>query len=246
MMFCPECGHALDEVDLADPCPSCGGNRRSASVSAQAATSKAEAPPGTVVGHSYPGEAREQIDVSGPTYRSSSIGDPGGGRQVFNGKSPLNEEDVQQVCAILRDALDVIGHHWNHFRVPPDTSDVDAIAEGSHGNRLQVQVTRVERTAWKEVARTGKAESVETDEQRATAIWDAITNKSIRIPPRQRIQLMLVLDAIRTPGYLRSSVVEEFQARYGEQAGKLGYIAVWLVGPTPALTRQLAQKTTRL
>jgi len=230
----------LDEVDLADPCPSCGGNRRSATVSAQAATIKAAAPPGTVVGHSYPGEARERIDVGGPTYRSSSTGDPGGGRQVFDGESPLNEQDVQQVCGILREALDAVGDHWDRFRVPPDISDVDAIAEDSHGNRLQVQVTRVERAAWKEVARMGRAESVETDERRATAIWDAVTKKSRRIPPRQRAQLMLVLDAIRTPGYLRSSVIEEFRTSYGEQAGKLGYVAVWLVGPTTALTRQLA------
>ena len=246
MMFCPECGEVLDEVDLADPCPSCGGNGRSATVSAQAATIKVAAPPGTVVGHSHPGEAREQIDVGGPTYRSSTTGDPGGGRQVFDGESPLNEQDVQQVCDILRDALDVVGDHWDRFRVPPNISDVDAIAEDSHGSRLQVQVTRVERTAWKEVARTGRTESVETDEQRATATWDAITKKSRRIPPRQRAQLVLVLDAIRTPVYLRSSVVEEFRTRYGEQAGKLGYVAVWLVGPTTALTRQLAERTTRL
>jgi hypothetical protein len=120
------------------------------------------------------------------------------------------------------------------------------MAEDSHGNRLQVQVTRVEHTAWKEVARTGRAESVETDEQRATAIWDAITKKSRRIPPKQRAQLMLALDATRTPGYLRNSVVDEFRTRYGEQAGKLGYVAVWLVGPTPALTFQIVERTTRL
>ena len=81
---------------------------------------------------------------------------------------------------------------------------------------------------------------VETDERRAAAIWDAITKKSARLAPSQRAQLVLVLDAIRTPGYLRATVIEVFRAHYGDQAANLGYIAIWLVGPTAALTHQLA------
>lgn len=194
----------------------------------------------TVVTHSHPGDVGEQIDVGAPTYRSSSAADPGGGRQVFDGEPPLHEQDVQQVCDILREALDQAGNHWGGFRVQPEVSDVDAMAEDGYGGRLQVQVTRVEHGAWREVARTGRAESVETDERRAAAVWDAITKKSTRIPPRQRAQPVLVLDALRTPGYLRSAVIEVFRAHYGEQAAHLGYIAIWLVGPTAALTYQLS------
>jgi hypothetical protein len=148
MMFCPDCGEVLDDVDMADPCPSCGRTHRSADVSGRAATIGAVAPPPTVVTHSYPGEAREQIDVGAPTYRSSSTAAPGGGRQVFDGEPPLNEQDVQDVCDVLRDALDGVGDHWGRFRVPLEISDVDAIAEDDHGNCLKVQVTRVERTIW--------------------------------------------------------------------------------------------------
>jgi hypothetical protein len=239
-MFCPDCGGILDDVDLADPCPSCGGNRGSANAPAQPAMGSGTALQPTVVTHSHPGDVGEQIDVGGPTYRSSSAADPEGARQVFDGEPPLHEQDVQQVCDTLREALAQVGDHWGRFRVQPETSDVDAVAQDSHGGRLQVQVTRVEHGAWVEVARTGRAESVETDERRAAAIRDAITKKSARIPPRQRAELVLVLDAIRTPGYLRSTVIEVFRAHYGDQARNLGYIAIWLVGPTAALTNQLS------
>jgi hypothetical protein len=239
-MFCPDCGEVLDDVDLADPCPGCGGNRRSANVQARCVMGSGTVLQPTVVSHSYPGDVGEQIDVGGPRYRSSSTADPGGGRQVFDGEPPLHEQDLQQVCDTLREALVQVGEHWDRFRVQPETSDVDALAEDGHGGRLQVQVTRVEQGAWEEVARTGRAESVETDERRAAAIWDAIAKKSTRIPPRQRAQLVLVLDAIRTPGYLRSAVIEVFRAHYGNQAANLGYIAIWLVGPTAGLTYQLS------
>jgi hypothetical protein len=238
-MFCPDCAGSLDGVNLTDPCPSCGGNHRSANVAGQAATISAVAPPGTVVAHSYPGEAREQIDVGAPTYRSSSTASPGGGRQVFDGEAPLNEQDVQEVCDVLREALDGVGEYWGRFRVPREISDVDAIAKDGYGNSLKVQVTRVERTIWGEVGRTGKAESVETDERRAAAIWEAISKKSRKIPPRQQAQLVLVLDVMRTPVYVRNSVVKEFRTRYGDQAAKLSYLAIWLVGRTSALTYQL-------
>jgi hypothetical protein len=238
--FCPDCGEVLDDVSLAEPCPGCGENRRSANALAKSAMASATALQPTVVTHSHPGDVRERIDIGAPTYRSSSTTDPEGGRQVFDGESPLHEQDVQQVCDTLREALAQVGAHWNRFRVQPETSDVDAVAEDDHGGRLQVQVTRVEHGAWEEVARTGRAESVETNDRRAAAIWGAITKKSTRIPPRQRAQLVLVLDAIRTPGYLHSAVIDVLRVHYADQARNLGYIAIWLVGPTATLTRQLS------
>lgn len=73
----------------------------------------------TIVAHSQPGDPEEQIDVGGPGYRSSSAADPGGGRQVFEGKPPLHEEDVQQVCDTLQGALAQVGDQWNRFCVQP-------------------------------------------------------------------------------------------------------------------------------
>jgi hypothetical protein len=143
----------------------------------------------------------------------------------------------------LREALAQVGKHWGPFIVEPETSDsdVDAVAEDGHGGHLRVQVTRAEQDIWEEVARTGGAETVETGEQRAAAIWYAITKKSKNLVLTQRARLVLVVDANRTPGYLRRNVIDVFRAHYGDQATSLGYIAIWLVGPTAAdLTRQLS------
>ncbi len=197
-------------------------------------------PQPTTVAHSYPGHRWEQIDVGGPGYRSSSAADSEGGRQVFEGEPSLHEEDVQQVCDTLREALAQVGDSWDRFCIQPETSDVDAVAEDGHGGRLQIQVTRVERDAWREAAQTGRAESIETYERRAAAIWNAIAKKSKKIPPKQRAQLVLALDVIRTPDYLRNTVIEAFRAHYGDQAASLGYIAIWLVGPGVDWTHRLS------
>jgi hypothetical protein len=40
MMFCPDCGMNLDEVEVGAPCPGCGGGRRSAIAHAETASVK--------------------------------------------------------------------------------------------------------------------------------------------------------------------------------------------------------------
>jgi hypothetical protein len=52
-MFCPDCMQDLDDVPLDDPCPQCGGLRRSAQVSGEAALVAVAAAAGTVtIGYS--------------------------------------------------------------------------------------------------------------------------------------------------------------------------------------------------
>ena len=48
-MFCPDCMQNLDDVPLDDPCPQCGGVRRSAQVPAQTAHTTVTVFPGTIV-----------------------------------------------------------------------------------------------------------------------------------------------------------------------------------------------------
>ena len=48
-MFCPECMQNLDDVPPDDPCPQCGGLRRSAQVTVQPVQVTATAVPGSVV-----------------------------------------------------------------------------------------------------------------------------------------------------------------------------------------------------
>jgi hypothetical protein len=47
-MFCPDCKQNLDDVPLDDPCPQCGGLRRSAVLTAETALAAVSAPAPTV------------------------------------------------------------------------------------------------------------------------------------------------------------------------------------------------------
>lgn len=236
MMFCPDCGQILDDVDVGDPCPECGGTRRSANAPAGSASGTVAALDPTAVGHSQL-VGGERIDVGSTAYRSSSVANAMEDRQRLDGDRPQNEQDVEAVCGLLREALGLLGENYGRFRVPLEVDDVDCIADGLHGNSLRVQVTRVERKAWAEMARNGSAESTETNEQRADAIIAAVMAK--RLPPQQRRQLVLALDAVRTPAYVRSDVVDVFRDKYGSAAAQLGYQAIWLVGPSATLTVKL-------
>jgi hypothetical protein len=50
---------------------------------------------------------------------------------------------------------------------------------------------------------------------------------------------LLALDAIRAPGYAHDAVVAAFISDHREWTAHLGDRAIWLVGPTADLTRQL-------
>jgi hypothetical protein len=74
-------------------------------------------------------------------------------------------------------------------------------------------------------------------EELAADIRAAVESKLYPLP--QRRELLLALDAIRSPAYVHDEVVAAFLATHGEWAAGLGYWAIWLVGPTADLTRRL-------
>ena len=215
------------------------GARREASIELPTAELRLVAPPGRVAAGSYTGTPQEGLTVAGPSYRASSAADVGGGRQVYEGSSPQNEQDVLDVCGVLRAALNRAGGQWIGCQAPPEVSDVDCLLDDASGAALQVQVTRVERAIWEQVARTGRAEMTRTVTQAADAIWDAISRKSTKIPPRQRQDLLLALDALGAPAFPLLPVASEFRTRYSAQAAALGYKSIWLVGPAEDWTHRL-------
>ena len=105
------------------------GSPGSAIGQAQGAAGHGTAHQPTVVAHSHPGEDCEQIEVSAPAYRSSSVVGMGGDRQVIEGDTPLNEQDVQQVCDTLHEALAIAGESWGRFDLEREPNDVDAVAQ---------------------------------------------------------------------------------------------------------------------
>jgi hypothetical protein len=127
------------------------------------------------------------------------------------------------------------------------TDDVDAIATNDAGEVLQVQVTQVERAAWKLLALDRPASLQRTLDELVAAIRAAVDAKGDPSPRRrkgipraQRKRLLLALDAIRSPGYVHQPVVAAFLDQHREWAAGLGFRAIWLVGPTAELTRRVA------
>lgn len=72
-MFCLDCKHDLGEVPLDDPCPQCGGLRRSAQVSAEAALVVAMAMSGNVtIGYNMtPGWTYQWRSIQKKPYASA-------------------------------------------------------------------------------------------------------------------------------------------------------------------------------
>jgi hypothetical protein len=192
------------------------------------------------VAHSHYDDGSESIEIGSEGFRSSSVTGGQVQRQDFHGRPAQGEQDVLQVCRSLRAALQDEGEVWGPFSpAPTSRDDVDAIAENSAGDVLRVQVIQVEQVAWEPLGRHGHATLQRTVEELTAAIQAAAESKLRKYPDAQRGNLLLALDAIRSPAYVHDAVVDAFLADHRDWIASLGFRAVWLVGPTAALTRQL-------
>jgi hypothetical protein len=145
------------------------------------------------------------------------------------------------VCGILRSALNASGATWGAFtKQDGPANDVDAVATDDNGENMQVQVVRVERTAWKDLGRVGHATAASPPDELATAILQAVEKKMTVYPRAQRQGLLLALDAIRAPGYSLQHVRDYVVTNHAETITGYEFKEIWLVGPTAALTYRLA------
>lgn len=241
-MWCPDCATSLDYVPVSAPCPGCGGLRRSATVRPVPAQARATVPPPAVTGHSHFPDGSERVETGSDGFRSVAHAGPEGGHQIFAGRPPQNEDDVLRVCETLRNALLGRGERWGPFYLRDRSDDdVDATACDDSGHRLDVQVTRVERAAWRELGRAGQADVGLSAQEMAAAIVEAAESKGkSKYPDQQRRERVLALDAVRSPGHVLGGVVEAVAVDdYTKRVRALGFRAVWLVGPTTALTYRL-------
>jgi hypothetical protein len=207
---------------------------------AETAHARVSVPSVRVVTHSHFDDGSELIVVGSEGFRSSSGAGGEDRRQGFQGRPARGEEDVLQVCRSLRAALALHGESWGRFsRASSSHDDVDAVARNDAGAELRVQVTQVERVAWGTLAQAGQATSQRSAEDLVADIWAAVQSKAKRHSPVQRSKLLLALDAIRSPGHVHEPVPTRFLSDHGPSAARLGYRAIWLVGPTAALTRRL-------
>jgi hypothetical protein len=206
---------------------------------AETAYARGSAASARAVTHSHFDDGSELIVVGSEGFRSSSGAGGNDRRQDFQGHPAQGEEDVLQVCRSLQGALALQGETWDRFSPASSADDVDAVARNDAGAELRVQVTQVERAAWKTLAQARQATSQRSVEELVADIRTAVESKSRKHSPAQRSKLVLALDAIRSPGHVHEPVPTAFLTDHGQWAAGLGYQAIWLVGPTAVLTRQL-------
>ena len=105
-MICPDCQQNLDDVPVGDPCPQCGGNRRSAVVEAQAAMVGVSAISASVsIGYNLtPGWAYQWRTIQRHLARL---------REQYQGINPLGNLDVEETVHALFLSLFHLGD-WLH------------------------------------------------------------------------------------------------------------------------------------
>jgi len=156
------------------------------------------------------------------------------------GSSPQGEEDMLPTARRLVAAWELLG---GAFREPQEgESDVDAwTVNMATDERIDIQVVRafVGHEYWHELSKVKRVEGHEATAAVADRLRDAVRLKKDRIPLAQRSRLVLAVDANRTPAVCFDGVLVAFRASYGEWLSRIGFRAVWVVGPTRNLVRRL-------
>jgi hypothetical protein len=158
------------------------------------------------------------------------------------GRPAQNEGGKAEVANLLIRALNGLGANWE-LREDPGrpTDDVDiTLVEGQ--SELLIQVTLAEHQVWPELGRDGKVARRRTPEEAAELVMEAIQHKvkgRQLIPPAQRANLVLALDALDAPINAFPEVVARFRETYQQSVRALGFKAVWLVGPMDDFVHRL-------
>jgi hypothetical protein len=126
----------------------------------------------------------------------------------------------------------------NSARPPGREGGIDAEGHTVDGAVIRVQVTGViDQATMAQLGRDGRASSQQDVVQLADEISNAIRRKIASYPAIQQNEVVLALDAIRSPGHASSAVAQEVRkCLCKEVLGSSGFQAIWLVGPKADLT----------
>jgi len=196
---------------------------------------------GKLVARKVSTDGTEAIRVADDSERSSSadVTTEGNVMETILGHAPRGEAGTLDVCAILVERLNQEGAHWT-APSHPKGQEVGIDCEAKDGSRvLQVQVTRLPNsTLWEQLGRAGTVTLDRSLEEAAKDLRLAIRHKET-IPPSQCADITLAINALDTIGHAVNGVAEAFRHMYGKEVAALGFKAVWVVGPVPALTMRL-------
>lgn len=167
---------------------------------------------------------------------SASRSDKGLISYSVSGNSPQGEELLIEVCRRLVNKLNLDGANWQQPTKGTGVIDCEA-ADADAGERLQIQVVRAitDQSFWQKLSSEGQIDRSNLAPAKLasdikTAIDKKVTGRKM-VTPSARPGLLLALDATFPAGIAFKGVVEEFQKEHSEWASRLGFEAIWLVGP---------------
>ena len=169
---------------------------------------------------------------------------PAGGLALkTTGQSRQGEDGTLATARLLVSKLNTQGEAWGEPRTVPEREGCDCIAESAqsgHGRlRIEVQRAIVESSFWAESGRTGSAREYPDPDDAAAVLRVSVEKKALHLSG-STTDVVLALNALDAPGYAFEVVSERFRVSHGQWAAALGFRSIWVVGPTEALTHQLA------
>ncbi len=187
------------------------------------------------------GPSRDGIRVSDSRgwYAAADITDGMIETTAASGMKSEGEHLTLDTAEILVRRLNADGATWERPKLlpPSDGDDCEALdARGRGYPPLRIQVTRPELPEgfWAGIT-AGSSVPPGPVANAARSLWNAIEGKR----PAQYNDVVLAINAIRTPWFALSSIVEAFQKQYGEVAAREGWAAIWVVSADGTFTKRL-------
>jgi hypothetical protein len=243
-ILCKACGAILAEgvgpTPATEPCQICGSRERLVDFHLDPAGlsfSSRQIAHGRTEGEEHVGEA---VRISGPRGRAASgdvLSDTSATQEISGPPAPQGEEGRLDTANLLVERLRELGQDWSQpYEV--DFADIDCRADGDRGF-LDIQVVRADKSdTWRTLSRTGRASKAASPAILADALLE-VARKKARLPAAQLGNLLLAIDARDTPVFAMGGTIDSFRQRHLDQVARLGFRAVWVVGPTVALVARL-------
>jgi hypothetical protein len=245
---CGGCGMSLEDpadlsVENPIPCPRCGSTLRSPRSLTVSVTETVNINEYGAMLHEKDGRAIG-FSESPRDGRSTAATLDAETRLKFavSGSSPQGEEDTLHVCRVLAQRLRKDDARW--MDPEPAVGQLDCVIKSSDQQRtLNVQVVRaiVDQSLWRTLNLAGAVSLEVPVTEAVNAIKNAVELKASdrKIPSKDRGAITLALDATRLPGLAFDVVIDQFRADHGSWVTRLGFSAVWLVGPRSSLVWRL-------
>jgi hypothetical protein len=245
-VYCSICGRDLLElgVDLSadprNPCPKCGSTTRKYTEGLRNGF--------TVGGHSRGVGFRDELlrfitESERDGLASSAEVSENGISQELRGRPIQGERDTIGTCGQLLKAMNAAGAGWMEpSKGERDEDCVSVSRDGSEHLRIQVVRAVADSVFWETLYRDKEVSEQLLLEAAAGRLKEAIEHKAgpDAIPPKNRPDLVLALDAGRVPALAFEEAAEAFNEVHGEWARALGFDQIWVVGPDARMVHRLA------